>query len=112
MRILLDECVDPRVKTLLSGHEVRTVHEMGWDRLLDGALLEACQGNFEILLTIDRGLQHQQNLQRFGVGVIVVRVPKNQLRYYRELQGQLIEALEQVRGGQAIEVKRAGSIDD
>lgn len=34
MRILIDECVDPRVKALFAEHDAKTVHEMGWDQLL------------------------------------------------------------------------------
>ena len=33
MRILIDECVDPRVKLLFSPHQVATVHERGWELL-------------------------------------------------------------------------------
>jgi len=29
MRILIDECVDPRVKKLFPDYEVKTVHEVG-----------------------------------------------------------------------------------
>ena len=43
MRILIDECVDPRVKRLFD-HEVKTVHEMGWDSLKDGVLLQCDPG--------------------------------------------------------------------
>jgi hypothetical protein len=30
MRILIDECVDPRVKQLFNDHEAVTVHDQGW----------------------------------------------------------------------------------
>lgn len=66
MRILIDECVDPRVKKLFNDHTVKTVHDMGWDRLTDGALLTSAQGLFDVLLTIDRGLEFQQNLKITG----------------------------------------------
>jgi predicted nuclease of predicted toxin-antitoxin system len=36
MRILLDECADPRVRSLFPNQQVSTVHEMGWDSLQDG----------------------------------------------------------------------------
>jgi predicted nuclease of predicted toxin-antitoxin system len=39
MRILVDECVDPRVKRLFADHETATVHEKRWDTLDDGSLL-------------------------------------------------------------------------
>jgi hypothetical protein len=47
MRILIDECVDPRVKLLLDVHKTATVHEQGWDTLEDGPLLRQNLG-FEL----------------------------------------------------------------
>jgi hypothetical protein len=43
MRVLIDECVDPRVKLLFGDHKVATVHEQSWDTLEDGPLLSAIQ---------------------------------------------------------------------
>ena len=56
MRILIDECVDPRIKQLFGGHQPATVHENGWDTLEDGPLLAAAQKEFDVLLTIDAAL--------------------------------------------------------
>jgi predicted nuclease of predicted toxin-antitoxin system len=57
MRVLIDECVDPRVKQLFSDHQVATVHERGWDTLDDRTLLSLAQSDFDVLLTIDKGLE-------------------------------------------------------
>jgi hypothetical protein len=48
MRVLIDECIDPRVKLLFDGHETATVHEQGWDALEDGSLLSIAQGAFDV----------------------------------------------------------------
>ena len=45
MRVLIDECVDPRVKLLFGDHEAATVHEKGWDSLEDGPLLALAEKN-------------------------------------------------------------------
>jgi len=63
MRVLLDECVDPRVKQLFSGHEVATVRDQGCDALEDGPLLAAAQGQFHVLVTNDRGIEFQQTIR-------------------------------------------------
>jgi predicted nuclease of predicted toxin-antitoxin system len=78
MRILIDECVDPRVKQLFGVHAVATVHEQGWDTLEDGPLLTFAQKEFDVLLTIDGSLQKQllQAVENAGTGkVIHVRTP-------------------------------------
>ena len=104
MRILIDECVDPRVKALFQDHEVSTVHEQGWDALEDGPLLSAAQKEFDVLVTIDTGLEHQQNLAKFQIGVVVVHVPKNQVVHYRMLRAELLLAIEKARPGLAVHV--------
>ena len=76
MRILIDECVDPRVKALFPGHEAKTVHDMGWDQLADGPLLELAEQAFDVLITIDRNLEDQQNLGKVRRGVVVARGSK------------------------------------
>ena len=54
MRLLLDECVPKRLKRELPGHEVRTVQDMGWAGIKNGALLALADGQFDTLLTVDR----------------------------------------------------------
>lgn len=101
----VDECVDPRVKTLLLGYQPATVHDEAWGALEDGPLLTAAQEKFDVLITVDRNLEFQQNLAKFRIGLVVVRVPKNQLSYYRAVKTELILAIEQVRPGGVIHVE-------
>jgi predicted nuclease of predicted toxin-antitoxin system len=104
VRVLIDECVDPRVKTLLLDHLVATVHDQGWGELGDGALLAAAQGEFDVLVTIDRKLEFQQNLAKLRIGVVVVRVPKNQFRYYQAIREELLWAIQRVQAGEVVHV--------
>src|SRR5438067_11917328 len=80
MRILLDECVPRPLRRELPGHDVRTVPEMGWSGKKNGDLLRLMvpQG-FEVLLTADQNLQHQQNLKAAGVAVVVLAGATNRL---------------------------------
>lgn len=104
MRILIDECVDPRIKFLLGDHDVSTVHEVGWDALKDGSLLTLAQEQFDSFLTIDRGIEFQQNLAALHLSIVILHVPKNQMIYYRLLQPQLLLAVEAARPGKAVHV--------
>lgn len=73
MRILLDECVTKRIKPFLPGFEVFTVTEMGWNGTKNGKLLALCVKNgFDLLLTIDKNMMHQQNLDKFEVTIAVL----------------------------------------
>ena len=108
MRILINECVDPRVKILLSGHEPATVHEKGWDAYADGPLLTAAQDEFDMLFTIDGKLEHQQNLKKYRIAVVVAHVHKNQFAYYRALQPEILAAIASIQGSEVIHVGRKG----
>ena len=73
MKILLDECVTKHLKPHLIGHEVSTVREMGWSGVKNGKLMTLCVENgFEILLTIDKNLQHQQNLDKYSITIVIL----------------------------------------
>jgi hypothetical protein len=104
MRVLIDECIDPRVKFLFIGHEVKTVHEMGWDRIQDGPLLRLAEQHFEVFVTLDRSLKFQQNLQKLALGIVEVSVPKNQLRAYPAVRDRLIAAVEAAGPGKIVHV--------
>lgn len=72
MKILLDECVTKRLKRHLKDYEVFTVTEMRWNGLKNGNLLTQCEANdFDILLTIDKNLMFQQNLDKYKVAIVV-----------------------------------------
>ena len=104
MRLLLDECVPKRLRRELHGHEVRTVREAGWAGLKNGALLRAADGLFEVLLTVDQGVQHQQNLLGFRIGVVIIVAPSNDIDDLRPLLPGVVEALGQIQPGQVIRV--------
>jgi len=80
MRVLLDECVPKRFGRALTGHAVRTVPQEGWAGKKNGELLALMSAaGFDVLLTVDQGIPHQQNLQAAGVAVIVMVSDSNQL---------------------------------
>ena len=62
MRVLLDECVPRALRDDIPGHEVKTVAEVGWAGVKNGELLRLAAGQFDLLLTVDRSLEYQQNL--------------------------------------------------
>ena len=66
MRVLLDECLPKRLKRDLTGHQARTAPEMGWASKRNGDLLRLAERDFDVFLTVDRKLQHQQNLSMFN----------------------------------------------
>lgn len=92
MKILLDECIPVRLKKHLSGFEVCTVTEMGWTSLKDGKLMKiAIEAGFDIMLTVDKNLQYQQNLQEYDISIVVFDVLFNRLQNFVPLIPQFIK---------------------
>ena len=72
MKLLLDECVTKHLKPHLTDLDVFTVREMGWSGIKNGKLMALCvEHGFDVLLTI-KNLQHQQNLDKYPLAVVVL----------------------------------------
>jgi hypothetical protein len=80
MKILLDECVTKKLKNQLSDHEVWTVSEMKWNGIKNGHLIALCiDNNFDLLLSIDKNLLHQQNLGKLNLTIVVLNTPTSKI---------------------------------
>lgn len=80
MKILLDECITNRLKNFLIGFDVFTVSGLGISGIKNGELLDyCCRNKFDILLTIDKNLVHQQHLDQFPVIIVVLNSPTSKL---------------------------------
>jgi hypothetical protein len=55
-RVLLDACVPHWLRKELPGFEVETAFFAGLDVISDSALLDAIEGRFDVLVTLDRNL--------------------------------------------------------
>jgi predicted nuclease of predicted toxin-antitoxin system len=80
MRLLLDEHLDRRLKRFFGEeHEVVTVRERGWGSMENGELIEAAQHEFDVLVTMDRGIPHQQNLAEVDLVIVLLEARSNRL---------------------------------
>ena len=99
MRVLLDECVPRRLRAELPGHEVRTVEEAGWSGIKNGALLQLAASQFDVLLTVDRSLEYQQNFSGVTIAVVVIEAPSNDISILRPLMQAVRAALPNTKPG-------------
>jgi hypothetical protein len=80
MRVLLDECIPRKFKNVLIGYNCSTVPEVGLAGKKNGELLSlAEQSGFDVFLTLDKGLQYQQNLAHRSIAIIVIRAASNRI---------------------------------
>ena len=98
MRILFDECVPRPLRRFLSGHAIKTVQEMGWGRVKNGALLSLAEPDFELLLTSDKNLRYQQNLTGRTIAILIL--PTNDWTNIRPNAAKIAVAITQIRPGE------------
>ena len=100
MRILLDENLDWRLRRDLPRHEVESVPLLGWAGIQNGELLrKAIAAGFEVLVTMDGNMVHQQNIACFDIAIIALRARSNRLDDTRPLMNQLLEHLPKSKPG-------------
>ena len=86
MRLLLDENVTRKLAPLLTGHTAVTVQQMGWAGKSNGELLGAMtKVGIGMVITMDRNLQFQLPLEKYGVKVVVLGAKATALKRYGRL---------------------------
>jgi hypothetical protein len=97
-RILFDQNAPRGLRAVLAGHDVRTALQMGWHQLENGALIDAAEGaGFDILVTADRNIRHQQNLSGRLLALVVLE--SNHWPTIKPQGVRVRDAVEQARPG-------------
>jgi hypothetical protein len=105
MRVFLDECVPRQIRRAMSGHDVLTVRKKRWSGKKNGELLGLMAGDgFQVLLTVDQSLRHQQNLARFGIAILLMIGRSNRELDLLPLIPDVLAALDVIQPGEVIEV--------
>jgi len=106
MRWLLDENLPHGLRDdLTEAGSVSTAQEMGWAGLSDRVLLTAAsEAGFDYLLTIDKNLRHQQNLNRFSIRVVVLMAVNNRRDTLRQLAVKAVGIVRDGFDGRVIEI--------
>jgi len=98
-RVLLDECVDCGLAEPITGHDVKTVPDVGWAGLKNGELLSRAQVEYDVFVTTDRNLMFQQNLPKFDIAVLLLAGKTNRLRDLIPLVPRITEAIPSAKPG-------------
>ena|SRR5579862_4177431 len=77
MLVLFDHSTPAPLAAYLTEHVVTKAKDRGWDRLTNGDLLtEAERAGFDVLLTADNNMRHQQNLSVRRISLVVLSTPQ------------------------------------
>jgi len=108
VRVLLDECLPARLKRELPGHAVSTVPEVGWRSSKDSQLLRFADKNFDVFVTIDQGMERENDLSAFRLGFVVASVRSNRLIDFQPILADLAAAIARVKPGEVVHIDAPG----
>jgi len=64
------------LRNALKAHDVETAYERGWSTLGNGELLRLAEAvGFDVFVTTDLNLRHQQNLSGRSIAIVVLTTP-------------------------------------
>ena len=95
MKLLLDESLPRDLATSFPDtFEIKTVAEMGWSGTENGKLLTlAANAGFNALITVDKNIEYQQNLDTLPIAIIVLSAPRNTIHYLQPLIPEVVLTL-------------------
>lgn len=104
MRILFDQGTPAPLRHGLTGHSVETAYERGWSNLSNGDLLTAAEGaSFDLFVTTDQNLRHQQNLAERRIAILVL--PTTRWPIIQRHIGEIAAAIGPIQPGEFRELR-------
>jgi hypothetical protein len=105
MKLLLDECVPRRLKSGFGGHEILTIDEAGYKGLKNGNLIRSASLSFEVLITVDKNIQHQQNKEKLSIAILILSAKSNRYESLSPLIPKALKILENIKIGEIITIE-------
>ena len=85
-------------------HEVRTAQQMGWADKKNGALLSLVEPDFDVFLTVDQNIKHQQSLSAHPLRFIVLIGSDNKYQTLSPHIPKVKETLLTTQPGEFVEI--------
>jgi hypothetical protein len=105
VRALLDENMPKALVRLLAPEvEARTVQQAGWSGRKNGELLTVASESFDVLITTDQGIPHQQDLSRYEIGIVLVVARSKRIEDLAPLVPEVKVRLDSVAPGVVLHV--------
>jgi hypothetical protein len=111
-KVFIDECVDWRLLRSLAPYEVKTAKQMGWSELKNGKLLREASVQFDVFLSTDSGIEHQNNIASINIAVVILEPRRNKLSELLPLLPRLLEILPGTLPGTVTRVAPENQLDD
>ena len=102
MRLLIDECIDDRLRFLFPGYDCQTARFAKVAGLKNGHLLDAAEAAG---FTVDQNIPDQQNLTRRRISLLILCGPTNRLHDLERLVPNALSALRSIGHSEVVRVK-------
>lgn len=103
MKVLFDANTPAPLSRFLTGHDVVRADELGWQGLENGDLLDAAErAGFDLLLTCDQNIRHQQNLAGRKLALLILS--SNHWPTLRRVAARIATAVDFVQPEQIVRV--------
>ena len=106
MKLLLDECVPRPLRKQLKGHDVSTIERAGLKGLENGILLRSACTDFDVLVTVDKNIEYQQNPKDLPMAVLILSANSNRLEDLAPLIPKALSALNNIKSGEIITIEQ------
>jgi predicted nuclease of predicted toxin-antitoxin system len=105
MKILLDECLPLDFRHSFPRHEAHSAEWAGLKGKTNGELLRDAElAGYEVLLTVDQGIPHQQNLAGRKLSIILIRSRTNQPEDLLPFLEAILNTMETITPGQIVPI--------
>jgi predicted nuclease of predicted toxin-antitoxin system len=105
MKLLLDECMPRRLKKALAPHEAFTVEDAGFKGLKNGRLLREANGDYNVLITVDRNIPAQQNFSTLKIAIIIIYAKSNRYQDLIPFIPQILSSLVNISPGSVVRIE-------
>lgn len=105
MRILIDECIDVRLRNHLPSHDCQTARFAGLAGLKNGELLTAAEeAGFSVLVTVDQGMPYEQNLRGRTIAIVILHAQSNRLKDLLPHIPEALDRFESIKPGEIVKI--------
>lgn len=105
MRLLLDECVPRPLRNEFTGHTISTIEQAGFKGLENGELLREASAGFDVLVTVDKNIEYQQNPANLPMAILIISAKSNRLEDLVPMMPKVLDALSGIKCGEIIKVE-------
>lgn len=97
MQLLFDHNLPRKLRHHFPLHQVSLTKELSWNQFSNGELLGLAQTEFDVLLTVDANIYHQQKVALYSIAVMVLRVYDNRYESIVPLLPAVMELLAEIQ---------------